>query len=136
MTLLETLQAENEAQAVRILELEDERDYLKAQLVDIDVIFPDRWRFGPKPEAFLRCLLKRNRVTRDAAMAAIYSGRAGDEPHDKILDVFLHRVREALEPDGIKIDTRRGRGWEIRPDMKAKLLSFCIIPNKTTRAAS
>ncbi len=57
-------------------------------------------------------------LTRDHAITAIMAGReADDAPDEKIIDVFLSRIRKKLDPLGITFTTHWGVGWTIaKPD--------------------
>jgi hypothetical protein len=58
-------------------------------------------------------------MTRQHLMSALYYDRSADEfPMDKIIDVFICRVRPRL-PAGVQIVTRWGQGWAM--DVPAEL---------------
>lgn len=109
--------------------LADEVAYLKAQLADTSIVFPARWHLSPSQTILMRCLLRRRLMTRDAAMALLYSGRAGDEPGDKIIDVFVARIRTAVRGDGIKILNQHGSGYYLTDAMKARIRAVCDAEN-------
>jgi len=55
-------------------------------------------------------------VTKSSCMLAIYAGR--DEPHSKIIDVYIHKLRRKMEPlcDGRRaIETVWGQGYRLGP---------------------
>lgn len=53
-------------------------------------------------------------LTRSRAMDALMFGReADDPPQDKIVDVFVSRLRQKLSGCGITITTHWGQGWTI-----------------------
>ena len=66
-------------------------------------------------------LLKREIVTKEAAMAALYGDRPnGDgEVEIKIVDVFVYKARKKLKPFQIEIETVRGRGYRMPAASKA-----------------
>jgi DNA-binding response OmpR family regulator len=105
--------------------LADEIEYLRGQLADRDIVFPARWTMSPSQRTLLRGLMRRTTLSKDAAMALLYSGRGGEEPHDKIIDVFICRLRAALKPDGITIKTQYGEGFYLAPEMKARIQTLC-----------
>ncbi|QFT69332.1 hypothetical protein FIU93_21275 [Labrenzia sp. THAF35] len=111
----------------RIQALEDEVEYLKSQLIKPEIEFPFEWHLRKTWATVLRCLLARNLMTKDAAMAALFSDRAGDEPSSKIVDVYICHLRKFLRPLGIDISTKWGWGWYLTPDNKAKLLKHCTL---------
>lgn len=71
----------------------------------------------------LRILIARKVVTRNAAMMAIYSDRT-EMPHEKIVDIWVHRLRRKLGPMGIRIATLWGRGWCLPDATRAILKSM------------
>lgn len=53
-------------------------------------------------------------VRKDALHAALYSlRRGGDEPLDKIVDVYICKLRPKIRPLGIEIENVWGRGYKI-----------------------
>lgn len=54
-------------------------------------------------------------VSRDAIIKHLYLYE-DEEPHDKIIDVFICHMRNRLQPTGIKINTVWGFGYRL--DMK------------------
>lgn len=64
-------------------------------------------------------LLKRELVTKEAAMAALYGDRPNGEVEIKIVDVFVCKARKKLKPFGIEIETVWGRGYRMPQTSKA-----------------
>jgi two-component system, cell cycle response regulator CtrA len=61
-----------------------------------------------------------NRAPRvDAFMAALYSDQADEAPDEKVLDVWICKMRKKLKPFGIEIKTHWGECWEIPEASKA-----------------
>lgn len=52
-----------------------------------------------------------NVLTTGAIMDAVYSGR--DEPEQKIVDVFICKIRKKVAPLGVRIDTAWGKGYAL-----------------------
>jgi two-component system, cell cycle response regulator CtrA len=75
-------------------------------------------------ERLLAMLLKREVVTRDGALLAIYSGMPNTwdkEPDPKIIDVFICKLRTRLKKYGIKVSCKWGLGYFMDGDNKKKL---------------
>ncbi len=102
-----------------------EVEYLRGQLADEDIVFPSSWHMSRSERLLMRGLMRRSILTREGAMALLYSGRGGDEPGDKILDVFICRLRRTIESDGIRILNRHGEGFYLTAAMKARVLVLC-----------
>ena len=110
-----------------IQRMQDEIDHLKEALASVSRTAP-RWvtDWGlTMPEAtILGALVKHRVVSRDALMAALYSGRGPDaEPDPEIVNVFILRLRRKLRPHGITITTLRGRGWHLCEEGRRRLAS-------------
>lgn len=52
-------------------------------------------------------------ATRAHLMDDLYALRAGDEPLEKIIDVFVCKVRKKLSAVGVEIVTHRGKGYSL-----------------------
>lgn len=72
----------------------------------------------------LGVLMKRDLVTKDAAMTALYVDRANDPPHDKIIDVFICKMRRKLDPYGVRIETLWGRGYRLPAKSREALVAL------------
>ncbi len=110
-----------------IQELEDRVAYLEAQLQEQNFLALRAWKLSPSEAKLLKCLVRRELMTRDNAMALLYSARGGDEPHDKIIDVFIARLRSKLKADRITIITHWGQGWYLPPEAKAIVRRLCCV---------
>ncbi len=53
-------------------------------------------------------------LSRDQAMAAVYFDAKGDLPGEKILDVFVCRIRAKLPAERARIITTWGQGWRMK----------------------
>ncbi|HVJ44642.1 MAG TPA: helix-turn-helix domain-containing protein [Dongiaceae bacterium] len=69
----------------------------------------------------LGLLVKRQAVMREMAMAVMYGDAARQPQDDRILDVYIARIRKKLDQFGIEIKTMWGSGWVIEPEHKAKI---------------
>jgi DNA-binding response OmpR family regulator len=110
-----------------IRELEDRIAYLESQLQEPNFLALRAWKLSPSEAKILKCLVRRELMTRDNAMALLYSARGGDEPHDKIIDVFIARLRSKLKADGITIITHWGQGWYLPPQSKVIVRRLCCV---------
>lgn len=57
-------------------------------------------------------------LTKESILTLLYAERLGDEPMQKIIDVYVCKLRKKLRPYGVEIDTVWGRGYSIKQDMK------------------
>ena len=65
-------------------------------------------------EAQMFGILLNNRTARtETFMAALFSTDADDPPEEKILDVWICKMRKKLKPYGIEIKTHWGECWEM-----------------------
>jgi two-component system cell cycle response regulator CtrA len=73
-------------------------------------------------EAVIFGVLMSNRAPRKSTfMAALYSdGAYDDEAEEKIIDVFVCKIRKKLKPFGIEIKTNWGESYEIPEASKAR----------------
>jgi DNA-binding response OmpR family regulator len=74
-----------------------------------------------RSEAIMFGVLMNNRAPRtDTFMNALSSEDADDPPEEKILDVWICKMRKKLKPHGIEIKTHWGECWEIPEASKAR----------------
>jgi DNA-binding response OmpR family regulator len=69
-----------------------------------------------KRQARIVCALKKaggRYVSRGALMDALYFDRVDDPPEDKILDIWICKIRQRLLNH--RIETLRGVGWRLLP---------------------
>ena len=71
--------------------------------------------FGLTPsEGTMFGILLHNRAPRtETFMTALFSEDADDPPEEKILDVWICKMRKKLKPFGIEIKTHWGECWEM-----------------------
>lgn len=77
-------------------------------------------RLSPTERTILNLLAIRPIVGRGQAIDVIYGCRA-EPAGEKIMDVFIHRMRKKLKPYGIEIETVWGHGYRLPPESKAAL---------------
>lgn len=96
-------------------ELREEVRQLRKQLFADDPLPACLPHLTPNEESALRVLLRRRGlVTKEAIYNALYGHRDG--PDEKLVDVWVHKLRRKLEGTGYEIITSWGRGYElVRP---------------------
>ena len=77
---------------------------------------PVEWSLTESQETIVRLLAVNRTVTYPAIMHALYSDRAGHEPYNEIIKVFISRARQKLRPFGITIETVWGKGFAVDED--------------------
>lgn len=85
----------------------------------LDFLPPPEWRLTPAEARVFGCLLERELMTKDAAMAALYRDLGKDEPDQKIVDVYVCKIRNKVTPFGVSIETRWGVGYFLSAAVKA-----------------
>ena len=101
----------------------DRIDQLEREL-GLKVEIPPEFCIPRNMGALLAMLLKREVVTRDGALLAIYSGMPNTwdkEPDPKIIDVFICKLRTRLKKYGIKVSCKWGLGYFMDGENKRKL---------------
>lgn len=111
--LLEILRAENEALRERVAALE-------AVLIG-EKRLPVEWRLTGSEARVFGVIASRELATKDAIHAALYGLDIDGGAEEKIVDVFVCKIRKKLAPFGINIRTEWGRGWFIDPAERAAL---------------
>lgn len=120
-----------------VMALEAENDHLREKIVAMEELFglrvetPLMLGLTSHESKLFGILLKRDLVTKDAAMAAIYGDKPNSEVEIKIVDVFVSKARKKLKPYEILIETVWGRGY--RMPAPSKLIAASLI--EQSRAA-
>lgn len=117
-----TLEAENDLLRERITTLEE----IIGLKIDVPLVFG---LTGQEAKLF-GALLKRDIITKEAAMSVLYGLRPdGDEEVEiKIIDVFVCKIRKKLEKFEIGIETVWGRGYRMSAEAKVKAQSYLDQP--------
>lgn len=85
-------------------------------------------RLSPAEEDMLRFIVRREVVTKDAAMIHLYGLRCADEvPQPKILDVMVCRIKKRLKPHNITIENVWGVGWKMPRDDKRRVAATGLL---------
>lgn len=93
---------------------------LEGEIVETAWI-PTDWFLSSSEAAVLNLLLKRSILTKSHFQAAIYGDDPDGGPDPKILDVYIHKIRQKVEPFGVVIKTQRGEGYRLTPESFAML---------------
>jgi DNA-binding response OmpR family regulator len=98
--------------------LREENEQLR-KLLAVETALPAKWGLTPRQAQFFSAILavSPNVLCRDRAYVAVYGDR---EVEVKIFDVMICKIRQKLQPHGIKIIAVWGRGWRIDPENVAK----------------
>lgn len=86
--------------------------------------FPPEFSIPRNMMPLLGILLKREIISREGALIAIYSGMPnswGKEPDPKIIDVFICKLRTRLKKYGIKVSCKWGLGYFMDGENKRRL---------------
>jgi two-component system cell cycle response regulator CtrA len=86
--------------------------------------FPPEFSIPRNMMPLLGILLKREIISREGALIAIYSGMPnswGKEPDPKIIDVFICKLRTRLKKYGVKVSCKWGLGYFMDGENKRKL---------------
>jgi DNA-binding response OmpR family regulator len=114
---IEVVERENDTLRERVAQLE-------AALVEAGgFLVPVEWRLTPSEARVFCALLSRPLLTKDALMAALYHNLGRDEADQKIVDVFICKLRKKLKPFGIAIETVWGQGYYLPPATRSQLRS-------------
>lgn len=108
--LIETLERENDDLRARIRELET--------LVGMRFQSPPQFGFTRHESVIFGLLMKAKLVSKPAAITALYLHEQ-DEAEEKIVDVFVCRMRKKLKPYNIEIQTQWGQGFFLSVESKA-----------------
>lgn len=111
--------------------LEAENDELRATIRDMEQAFgfhnevPIMFGLTQSESKVFSLLIERDMANRDQLLSALMHGRGADaEPHRKIVDVYLCKIRAKLKPFGIEITSVWGRGYMIDAANKAKIAGY------------
>lgn len=112
--------------------LQERCDWLEERVAQLEAalglgfLTPVEWRLTAAMMRLFGCLMARELMTKDAAMAAMYRDRLGadEEPDIKIVDVQICKMRALLKPFGIEVHTRWGQGYCLDAPTKARVLEL------------
>lgn len=110
-----------------VRKLEEENDELRERIIVLEE------QIGVRIEAPLvlgltgqearifGALMSRDLLTKEMMLAVLYLSRGLDEAEQKIVDVFICKMRPKLKAYGITIETVWGRGYLLKPEMKRRV---------------
>lgn len=104
---------------------------LRALLAPPEMAFPAHWKLTPKESDLLRVLMATPEITKEHLITALY-----DQDPDveiKVIDVLVCKLRRKVLMDDVKIETVRGRGYRIAPEVKTAIRD--MIRNEEYEAA-
>jgi hypothetical protein len=81
-------------------------------------------------------LVTHGRMSKDRLYNELYGNRLGEGPEPKIIDVFVCKLRAKLRPHGVEIETRWGHGYEMRPEMVARLNALAGVTGRVPHVES
>lgn len=111
----------------RLRELQKKNEYLEEtvhrlrEALTETRLLPREWRLTPSEENILGVMVNREVGTYEALLTALYLAKGRPEACQKILQVFICRLRKKVEPYGVEIRTIWGRGWALSPESRASL---------------
>lgn len=110
-----------------VLRLEDENDVLRARIAELEALLlrcapnlPLEWGLTPSEQLVFAALASREQLSKDQIMAVVYRNVGRDEPYQKIVDVFICKLRRKLKPFGVVITTVWGQGYRLDPDARRR----------------
>ena len=115
------LERENEVLLERIAGLEEK--------LGLRVEVPFALGLSGQEARLFGMLLKRDLVTKDAGMVALYAHKSsGEEADQKIVDVFICKMRKKLAPFSIIVETHWGQGWFL--GQRSKEIARAMLPSE------
>lgn len=79
------------------------------------------FRLTPHEATLLGVLLNSRLLSKDLALHALVDPGSDDYPEEKILDVYICKLRKRLKPHGIEIRTFWAEGYHLAPAERAKI---------------
>jgi DNA-binding response OmpR family regulator len=110
------LEAENETLRERVRQLED--------MLGATFEAPIEFGLTRTENAILGLLSRVELATKETILSQLYSERPNQEPHIKIIDVFVCKMRRKLKPFDIVVENVWGRGYMLSKASKIKLLEM------------
>jgi two-component system, cell cycle response regulator CtrA len=110
---LEAVEAENDMLRAKVEQLEG--------LIGMRTTVPISFGLTGQEARVLGILMKRDMASKELVMAGLYSHRADDNVEIKIVGVFVCKIRKKLQRFDIPIETVRGQGYRLKPEIKDKV---------------
>jgi two-component system, cell cycle response regulator CtrA len=89
------------------------------------VAVPAAWGLTRMEGRVLEILMRREEVSRDAIMDALY-GNNPDPPFEKVIDVYVTKIRRKVAPFGVKVLSKWGFGYFISPEHRGRLRQLAV----------
>ena len=83
--------------------------------------YPPQLKLSESTGKLYSLLMQRAVVSKDTAMRALYFDRVGDIPDDRIIHMFVLRLRGELAHVGIEVKQKWREGWYIEARDKQRL---------------
>lgn len=117
---------------IKLSESEEKVQQLKKLLLPPDWEPPLELRLTKQESIVLGCLFKGDggSVSKDHILCVLYN-LSDDPPDDKIVDVWVCKMRAKVKPYGITVTTVWGRGYALDKDGLDILKHWGADPNKT-----
>lgn len=125
MDKLQVLEAENDMLRERIYALEESLGY--------HWIAPLEFHLTGSENALLGALMAKPVATKEMIYNALY-GLHDEPPGQKIIDVYVCKIRTKLKPWNIPIETLWGRGYMLSPESKARINAMLEAHNGRPQA--
>jgi two-component system cell cycle response regulator CtrA len=99
----------------RLVDTQRERiRQLEELLVPSSTLVPQEWMLTTKEARVFSHLTTRQIASKRTIMQALYFDQhSDDEPQEKIVDVFVCKMRKKLKPYGVQIETIWGQGYSL-----------------------
>lgn len=115
---LEIIEADNDRLRQRVAELESEVARLSAS-PEVYMASPSpKFRLTPTEALVFARIVATGFATKRDLLAIVSLGKE-KPPEEKIVDVYVCKIRAKLEPFDIVIETAHGRGYKISPENRA-----------------
>ncbi len=119
------LELHDEASADRIMALEDENEVLRQRLEEVTSTVFAIPGVTSKEMIILSTLYRREGiVTKGALHSALYQLDPGEGADEKIIDVFICKLRKKLSEFGIVIETAWGRGYSLTEESRVIIRQY------------
>ncbi|WP_283800076.1 helix-turn-helix domain-containing protein [Nitratireductor sp. GZWM139] len=101
-------------QASEINTLRERIRQLEEALSPASIEIPMEWGLTATEARIFSHMATRDVARKDAIMLAVYGGRSGEMPDEKIVDVLICKMRKKLAAFGVQIQTVWGIGYALR----------------------
>jgi DNA-binding response OmpR family regulator len=125
MNEVESLRARVAVLEAELDNLQDKYNILLAELGQ-HIEVPLQFGLTRHEAGALGAIMARPIAFKSTIMAAIYADKVADDetPMEKIIDVFVCKLRKKLDPFGISVETVWGQGYKMSAENKQKILDL------------